>query len=698
MPGLVKAVVHSRWFHPLLLLVWIVVGAGLRLMRLTAEAPWTDEFATIVFSLGHSFRGVPLDQAIALDVLLKPLQPDPATGVGEVIHHLLKESNHPPLYFVLAHLWMNLFPPEAGLVSLWAARSLPAFLGIASIPAMFGLGYVAFRSRLVAQITAAMMAVSPYGIFLAQGDRHYTLAILLAIASLCCLFTATRTIHHRTPLPLWVGLTWVVINTLGVATHYFFTLTLCAEALALLLLGWHYSKKERERDRSLFSSRLLSQNQTQLKPQFSSKPWKRLFLIAVGTITGSLIWLPVLHANYASDSKLTDWIYDGDPLESFIEPIGRVLAWGVTILVSLPMELTTLPLAIVIACGIVTVIFLYWALPILNRGLKLQKSHLDTHLSVQVLSTFIIGSLVLFFMITYGLRADLTLAPRYQFVYFPAAIALLGATLATLWDTSQYFSDQADLTPLAPLPTPLVLPYKGRRQRTKPFSQEMGETTSPLHPSHSPLQGESTEDETFYSREGLGERYPLKHWDTSIPAVEIKSTSTEGKLPIVRPFRRGDKKAVIVIWLVGLVGGLTVAGNFSYLQNLRSDLLVGVIQKTSNSPVLIATTHKHHGQTGRMMGLAWEFKRTNRSGSPTSGETASPQFLLASKNQNSPTYQNPTLTLQQAVAGLPRPLDVWLVNFHAGVDLQQQNCFALSQSLPKLDSYRYRVYRCPAPK
>jgi uncharacterized membrane protein len=190
----------------------------------------------------------------------------------------------------------------------------------------------------------------------------------------------------------------------------------------------------------------------------------------------------------------------------------------------------------------------------------------------------------------------------------------------------------------------------------------------------------------------------LKYWETSIPALETESTPAEGKLPVVRPFRRGDKKAVIVIWLVGLVGGLTVAGNFSYLQNLRSDLLVGVIQKTSNFPVLIATTHKHHGQTGRMMGLAWEFKRTNRSGSPTSGGTASPQFLLASKNQNSPTYQNPTLTLQEAVAGLPRPLDVWLVNFHAGVDLQQQNCFAASESLPKLDSYRYRLYRCPAPK
>jgi amino acid adenylation domain-containing protein/thioester reductase-like protein len=52
----------------------------------------------------------------------------------------------------------------------------------------------------------------------------------------------------------------------------------------------------------------------------------------------------------------------------------------------------------------------------------------------------------------------------------------------------------ADLTP----PTPL--PYKGR-----------GEQYTPLHPSRSPLQGERTEDETFYSRDGLGERPLLQY-------------------------------------------------------------------------------------------------------------------------------------------------------------------------------------------
>jgi uncharacterized membrane protein len=175
--ALFKALYDSRWFHFLLLLVWLAIGTGLRFTNLASKPPWTDEFATLVFSLGNSFHAVPLEEAIALDTLLMPLQPNPATPTT-VIHNLMTESTHPPVYFVLIHLWMKLFPTEGGLVSLWAARSLPAILGATSIPAIFGLGWLAFRSRLVGQIAAAMMAVSPYGIYLAQEARHYTLAIL----------------------------------------------------------------------------------------------------------------------------------------------------------------------------------------------------------------------------------------------------------------------------------------------------------------------------------------------------------------------------------------------------------------------------------------------------------------------------------------------------------------------------------------
>jgi len=209
-----KATRWSRWLHALLLLVWLAIGTGLRFTHLASKPPWNDEFSTLVFSLGNSFRTVPLDIAITLDTLLMPLQPNPEAGIRTVIDHLMTESTHPGVYFVLTHLWMKLFAQDGGMLSFWAARSLSAIIGAASIPAIFGLGWLAFRSRLVGQMAAAMMAVSPYSIYLAQEARQYTLAILLLIASLCCLVMATQAFHRRIPLPLWVGLIWVGVNTI----------------------------------------------------------------------------------------------------------------------------------------------------------------------------------------------------------------------------------------------------------------------------------------------------------------------------------------------------------------------------------------------------------------------------------------------------------------------------------------------------
>ena len=193
---MLKAFTHKSWFHFVLLMAWIAIGTALRFTNLTAKSPWADEFATLVFSLGNSFDTVPLDRAISLDTLLMPLQPRPNADIAAVFHNLMTESTHPPVYFILNHLWMQLFPPENGLAS-------------------------------------------PYGIYQAQEARHYTLAILLIIASLSCLVIATRAIHNKTPFPIWVGLIWVVVNSLGIAVHYFFAIALCAEALVLLRFWSH---------------------------------------------------------------------------------------------------------------------------------------------------------------------------------------------------------------------------------------------------------------------------------------------------------------------------------------------------------------------------------------------------------------------------------------------------------------------------
>ncbi len=566
------------WVHPLLNLMWLIIGISLRLANLTAKPPWTDEFCTLVFSLGNTFLSVPLDEAIAPDILLSPLQLNPAASVGDVIHNLVTQDTHPPLYFVLAYLWMKLFPSEGGLVSLFAARSLPALIGAASIPCVYVLGKVAFRSPLVGHLAAAMMAVSPYAIFLAQEARHYSLAALWVTASLTCLVIATRHIQNRTPLPIWVGISWVVINALGLATHYFFSLTLCTEAVVLIFLAWL---------------------QLQTSRKFSllfSPSWRRIYAVIIGTFVAGLIWLPIFLEN-RNRSNLTEWIQGSRVGLDWLSPIFQALGTLIAMISLLPVESSQV--LVVIPSGLVMLIFFIWAVPILLRGIKIQLQQPESRIMIQVFMGVVSSAIALFFIFTYFLGIDLTRGARYNFVYFPAIVILLAASLAVCWHPPKE--------------------WKGRKNGIKSIGR----------------------------------------WGIN------------------------GKKAVMLIWLMGFFSAVTVFCNLGYQKYYRPDLFVQLIQQISPVPVLIATTHKTYVHTGEMMGVAREFKLAN---SPQK-----PLFLLAHQDKDPNTS---TIALENTLNKLPRPFDLWLVNFHAPVAETLKTCVSDTKSLSRVNGYEYKLYHC----
>ncbi|MFN6463311.1 MAG: phospholipid carrier-dependent glycosyltransferase [Nostoc sp. DedVER02] len=552
--------------------MWLIIGISLRLTNLTAKPPWTDEFSTLVFSLGNTFSSVPLDQAIAPDILLQPLQPNPAASIGNVVHNLVTQDTHPPLYFVLAHLWMKLFPSDGGLISLFGARALPALIGAASIPCIYVLGRIAFRSQLVGHLAAAMMAVSPYGIFLSQEARHYSLAALWVIASFTCLVIATRHLQNRTPLPISIVLFWVGINALGVATHYFFTLTLCTEAVVLIFLAWL---------------------QLQTSKKFSllfSPNWWRIYAVATGTIVASLIWLPIFLEN-RNRSNLTEWIRGSRVGLDWLSPIFQALGTLIAMISLLPVESSKLLL--VIPSGIVMLTFFIWAVPILLRSIKIQLQHPENRIMIQVFIGVVISAIALFFIFTYFLGIDLTRGARYNFVYFPAIVILLGASLAVCWH----------------------------------------------------------------------------------PPKAIKSIGRWGI---------NGKKAVMLIWLMGFFSAVTVICNLGYQKYYRPEQFVRLIQQTSPVPVLIATTHKTYVHTGEMMGVAREIKLAN--------SLQKPLFLLAHQDKDPNTS---TIALENTLKTLPRPFDLWLVNFHAPVAEAVKTCIMSdTESLPRVNGYEYKLYHC----
>ncbi len=564
----------------------------LRLMHLTDKTLWTDEFATIVFSLGHSFYSVPLDQVLTSEQLLQPLRPDSVSGVGEVVSNLMNESNHPPLYFILTHFWLKLFSTSNGLVSVWGVRSLSALFGVAAIPATYLLGWIAFRSRLVAQISAALMAVSPFGLYLAQEARHYTLPVLWVIASLCCLIFAVRSVRDRTPLPLSICVAWIGINALGLATHFFFAFTLMAEAIVLAVAGLVQSWRERG-------------------TWYSSAHWWRIWMVAGGTAVSGLVWLPFLKE--VQDSELTRWIFrDFESGWNWVMPIAQAIAGWITMLYLLPIQSSAAWINWV--SGFLLIGLTIWTVPKLYWGLKTENLGREKRLAAWALEGFTLSAVLIFFGVTYFFSADLTSAFRYNFVYFPAVIVLVGMGLATGWNAASKIA---------------------------------------------------------------------------------KASATKVPYGLLGVLRTGGKNGIILIGLLGCLGSLTVVSNLGYQKIHRPDVVAQAIQKQSTQyfkppTVLVAIAHHTHGQTGRMMGIAWNLRDSAQNNSQ-------PLFLLAHQSEQP---RSVTVALRKALNQLATPLDLWLINFQdvptPSLDnvLRRNNCTAPAKT-QSVDGYRYRLYQCP---
>ena len=598
-------------FHWSLLLGLIFLGAILRFTNLASKPPWSDEWATLVFSLGHSFRTIPLDRVMSLDSLLSPLQWDSTTQPQDVINNLLTESTHPPLYFVLTHWWLKLFPHSQDLVSIWWGRSLSTLLGIASIPAMFSLGWLLSGSLVVGQISAALMAVSPYGVYLSQEARHYTLAILWVIASLACLLLAIRCLKRKIYFPRWLVFLWIVVNSLGVATHYFFSLTLVSETIVLLSF-WLTELRDKQGN-------------------ILAVYWLRIYLSIVGTFIGCSIWIFTWYS--IRNNQLTDWVFDGNPLEQFLEPISRLFIWIITMIFLLPVEGT--PEWLSIFSGATILLSICWFLPSWIISFNACRQIFATNLGILIISRFLVSAIALILAITYIYGADLTLSARFQFIYFPIILLLLGTVLAYLW------------------------------QEAKPIRKLKGRKNFDNQPQRSLPSSNSGLNKPIFSL-----RYPSWSW-----------------------FKVRGKKVVYLTILMGILGALTVVTNFAYQKVERpevvvTDMVISHNQVAAHTPVLISTLHKTHGQTGEMMSIAWQFQQLFQKNKLN----FKPQFLLAHNSREDESRA--TKILAQEVNKMPRPFQLWVVNFSVPMQLEKQNCTTQDERKRSATGYRYRLYSC----
>jgi mannosyltransferase len=147
----------------LLPLSLVALGGFLRVYRIGGKGLWLDE----AFSIWMGWQ-----------------------PVGEMLSWLVRIDQHPPLYYLLLHLWMAVLGSDDAAT----VRALSALFGTLTIPVVYLLGRHLADDK-VGLLAALILAVSPFHVRFAQETRMYTLLTLnasLALYALARLLTDPR--------------------------------------------------------------------------------------------------------------------------------------------------------------------------------------------------------------------------------------------------------------------------------------------------------------------------------------------------------------------------------------------------------------------------------------------------------------------------------------------------------------------------
>lgn len=181
--------------------------------------------------------GMWLDEALTANISSLPL--------GE-LGDALRRDGHPPLYYALSHLWMQVVGE-----SNWAARSLAGVLSVLGLPLSYlagcrlaerrGAGPLGVRRT--GFITLAVMAMLPYGIRYATENRMYSMVVTLVLAGY---LLTDDLLSARSPSrrPLVAAGTALVTAAL-LWSHYWSMWLLAAVGLVALWRAWKDRRPER---------------------------------------------------------------------------------------------------------------------------------------------------------------------------------------------------------------------------------------------------------------------------------------------------------------------------------------------------------------------------------------------------------------------------------------------------------------------
>lgn len=171
----------------------LILGVALRLYGLGDKLLWHDELATRVFAAGYTVdewqRALYDGRIFDVEEALHFQRHNPERSVAAGIRGLAEDDpQHPPLYYVLARIWVGLFGDD-----LATLRGLSALCGIFAFFSVYWMAWELFRDRAAAAVSLALFSVSPFFVLYAQEAREYALWTLWTGLATASLLFAIRT-------------------------------------------------------------------------------------------------------------------------------------------------------------------------------------------------------------------------------------------------------------------------------------------------------------------------------------------------------------------------------------------------------------------------------------------------------------------------------------------------------------------------
>ena len=187
----IQRTTSTGWFKILVVIV-LVLGIFFRFYNIEHKFYWFDETFTSLRISGYTESEVVKQVCNGQELSVEDLQKYQQLGTGKTLMDTIKslaleDSQHPPLYFSIAHFWTYWFGNSIATI-----RSLSAIISLMVFPCLYWLCLELFDSSIVGLVALTLIAVSPIHVLFAQEARQYSLWTLTTLFSSVSLLRAMR--------------------------------------------------------------------------------------------------------------------------------------------------------------------------------------------------------------------------------------------------------------------------------------------------------------------------------------------------------------------------------------------------------------------------------------------------------------------------------------------------------------------------